>query len=88
MRPRGCGCITHLDLTIWRDRGRPLDQAAAVERLAELVLRTARSPSASSAIIIVMDAAAFATLDRLLALVQDHPRATLAAAGALFGEGR
>ena len=35
-----------------------------------------------------MDAAAFATLDRLLALVQDHPRATLAAAGALFGEGR
>ena len=35
-----------------------------------------------------MDAAAFATLDRLLALVQDQPRATLAAAGALFGEGR
>jgi hypothetical protein len=34
-----------------------------------------------------MDAASFATLDRLLALVQDHPRATLATAGSLFGEG-
>jgi hypothetical protein len=35
-----------------------------------------------------MDSAAFVTLDRILALVQDHPRATLAAAGALFGEDR
>ena len=79
---------THLDLVIWREGGRPLDLAAAVERLAELVVAHGHEPIGILSHHQVMDAAAFATLDRLLALVQDHPRATLAAAGALFGEGR
>ena len=43
---------THLDLVVWRDGGRPLDLAAAVERLAATgASRTATSRSASSATI-------------------------------------
>ena len=79
---------THLDLVVWREGGRQLDQAAAVARLAQLVVAHGDEPIGILSHHQVMDAAAFATLDRLLALVQDHPRATLAAAGALFGEGR
>ena len=85
----GLRCVnTHLDLAIWRDCGRPVELGAAVERLAELVIAHGQEPIGILSHHQVMDAAAFATLDRLLALVQDHPRATLAAAGALFGEGR
>ena len=63
-------------------RQRPL------QRLTQLVVAHGDEPIGILSHHQVMDAAAFATLDRLLALVQDHPRATLAAAGALFGEGR
>ncbi len=79
---------THLDLVAWREGGRHLDHEEAVLRLAALVRAHGDEPIGILSHHKVMDAAAFSTLDRLLALVQDQPRATLAAAGALFGEGR
>ena len=79
---------THLDLVAWREGGRHLDLAEAARGLAALVRRGLREPIGILSHHQVMDAAAYSTLDRLLALVQDQPRATLAAAGALFGERR
>ncbi len=79
---------THLDLVAWREGGRPLSLPEAVDRLAALVRRHGDEPIGILSHHKVMDAAAFSTLDHLLALVQDQPRATLAMAGALFGEGR
>lgn len=79
---------THLDLVVWREGGRQLDLVAAVERLTMLVVAHGDEPIGILSHHQVMNAVAFSTLDRLLALVQDQPRATLAAAGALFGEGR
>jgi hypothetical protein len=76
-----------LDLVVWREGGRHLSLAEAVVRLAELVRAHGDEPIGILSHHKVMDAAAFSTLDRLLALVQDQPRATLAAAGALFVEG-
>ena len=79
---------THLDLVAWREGGRHLDLAEAAIGLAALVRRSLKEPIGILSHHQVMDAAAFSALDRLLALVQDQPRATLAAAGPLFGEGR
>jgi hypothetical protein len=80
---------THLDLVVWREEGRHLDFAEAVARLAALVIANrSGEPIGILSHHQVMDAGAFSVLDRLLALVQDQPRATLAAAGPLFGEGR
>lgn len=79
---------THLDLVLWREGGRHLDLAAAVTALAGLTAAHGDEPIGILSHHQVMDAVAFSTLDRLLALVQDQPRATLAAAGALFGEGQ
>ena len=64
------------------------DLAEAVERLVALIGSGLDEPIGILSHHLVMDAAAFATLDRLLALVQDHPQAELASAGALFREGR
>ena len=77
---------THLDLVAWREGGRHLDFAEAARGLAALVRRGLAEPIGILSHHQVMDAGAFSALDRLLALVQDQPRATLAAAGALFGE--
>ena len=85
MRPRGCGWTTRI-WTSWSgamvparlDQGRPSSSGRTGVAHGEEPIGILSHHQ-------VMDAAAFATLDRLLALVQDHPRATLAAAGALFG---
>ena len=79
---------THLDLVVWRERGRPLDVGEAIGGLARLVAAGSSEPLGILSHHAVMGPDAFATLDRLLALVQDHRRATLATAGSLFGEGR
>jgi hypothetical protein len=78
---------THLDLAVWREGARPLDPAEAVEMLAQMVRLYGDEPIGILSHHQVMDTAAFSTLDRLLGLVQDQPRAMLATAGALFGEG-
>lgn len=78
---------THLDLVLWRDGAKALPLAAALERLAQLVNRHGDEPLGILSHHQIMDAGAFATLDRILALVQDHPRARLASAPELFGEG-
>ena len=79
---------THLDLVVWRERSRPLDAGEAIRGLARLVAAGSGEPLGILSHHAVMGPDAFATLDRLLALVQDHRRATLATAASLFGEGR
>ena len=78
---------THLDLVLWRDGARALSLSVALDRLAWLVTCHGDEPLGILSHHQVMDAGAFATLDRILALVQDHPRARLASAPELFGEG-
>lgn len=68
---------THLDLIRWREGGRPLDFAQAAAALAALIQAGGAEPIGILSHHLVMDAAAFATLDRLLGVVQDHPRARL-----------
>jgi hypothetical protein len=79
---------TLLDLVRWREGARPLELEPALEGLARLAAVPGNEPIGILSHHRAMDSGAFAALDRILALVQDHPRATLAAAGALFGEGR
>ncbi len=78
---------THLDLIDWRDGSRPLTMDDVVERLVTLIGSGLDEPIGILSHHLVMDAAAFATLDRLLALVLDHPQAEFASAGTLLGEG-
>lgn len=78
---------THLDLTLWRDNARPLPLEEALDALARLVERHGDEPIGILSHHQVMEAGAFATLDHILALVQDHPGARLATAQELFGEG-
>jgi hypothetical protein len=78
---------THLDLTLWREGARALPLDTALDRLARLVARHGDEPIGILTHHQVMDADAFATLDRILALVQDHPGARLATTHELFGEG-
>jgi hypothetical protein len=79
---------THLDLIVWRGQCRPLGVEEAIRTLARLVQTVSGEPIGILSHHAVMDAGAIATLDRLLRLVQDHPRATLATAASLFMEGR
>ena len=79
---------THLDMIDWRDGSRSLTMADAVERLVALIQSGLDEPIGILSHHLIMDAAAFATLDRLLALVLDHPQAELASAGTLLREGR
>lgn len=79
---------THLDLIDWRDGSQPLTLSVAVERLVALIRSDLDEPIGILSHHLVMDDAAFATLDRLLALVLDHPQAELASAGTLLREGR
>ena len=81
--PRRCpGCVrinTHLDLIDWRERRRPLSFGEPRDRpRAPWFGRGSREPIGILSHHLVMDEAAFATLDRLLGLVQDHPQARLA----------
>jgi hypothetical protein len=78
---------THLDLVQWREGAAPLQLEPAFERLAALVRTVDHEPIGLLSHHKLMDRSAFATLDRILALLKDHPRVTLATAGALFGEG-
>jgi len=79
---------THLDLIVWHEQRRPLGVEEAIRTLARLVQTASGEPIGILSHHAVMDAGAIATLDRLLRLVQDHPRATLATAALLFKEGR
>ncbi|MFO1075160.1 MAG: hypothetical protein U1E17_21200 [Geminicoccaceae bacterium] len=78
---------THLDLVLWRDDAKALPLSTALDWLARLVTCHGDEPIGILSHHQVMDAGAFATLDRILALVQDHPRARLVSAPELFGEG-
>jgi hypothetical protein len=77
---------THLDLVAWWEGSRALTLAESTERLAGLVRTCSDEPIGILSHHLVMDQAALAMLDRLLALMQDHPRARFAAAATLFGE--
>jgi hypothetical protein len=79
---------THLDLVAWREAGRPLRLEEALVRLTALVRAHDGEPIGILSHHLVMDEAAFATLDRLLALVQDHGQARLLGTRALLGEAR
>ena len=79
---------THLDLVVWRDGPRPMTIDEALHALARTVAGGSGEPIGVLSHHAVMDRGAFATLDRLLALVQDQPGAVLASAAALFEEHR
>jgi hypothetical protein len=68
---------THLDLVAWRDAARPLRLDEACKGLASLLSLADREPIGILSHHLVMDGAAFAVLDRLLGLVQDHPKVRL-----------
>jgi hypothetical protein len=77
---------THLDLVAWREDSRSLTFAELASRLAALVAAHAGEPIGILSHHLVMDEAAFATLDRLLTLVQDHRQVRLATIETLLGE--
>jgi hypothetical protein len=77
---------THLDLIRWREGARPLGFAEAALGLAALVRVARPEPIGVLSHHLVMDEAAFAALDRLLAVLQDHPKARLAAIRGLLEE--
>lgn len=86
--PRGVVTVnTHLDLVSWREGARSLTLAEAAGRLVELA-RAAAEPIGILSHHLVMDEAAFATLDRLLGMVQDQAGVRLASAAELFREER
>jgi hypothetical protein len=66
---------THLDLIRWREAARPMSFAQAALGLAALVRAGRPEPIGILSHHLVSDGAGFAALDRLLGLVQDHPRA-------------
>jgi hypothetical protein len=78
---------THLDLVAWREGGRARELGELAQALAGLVGTQRGEPIGVLSHHLVMDPAALATLDRLWALVQDHPQVRLAGVGTLFGEG-
>jgi hypothetical protein len=78
---------THVDLIAWREGGRALALSEVVDQLAALIASARDEPIGILSHHLVMDDAAFGTLDRVLALVLDHPRVRWVPAGALFGEG-
>ncbi len=77
---------THLDLVAWRDGARAFELPELLGQLTRLVEAGTGEPIGILSHHLVMDGAAFATLDRLLALVLDHRRAKLVDARLLFGE--
>lgn len=76
----------HLDLVAWHEGRRPLTLAETLDGLAALVRQAPRGPVGILTHHLVMDRAAFLALDRLLAILQNHPKALLAGARTLFGE--
>lgn len=78
---------THVDLVAWRDGGRALRGDEVVEQLVRSIAAGTGEPIGLLSHHLVMDTAAFATLDHVLALMLDHPRVRWAQAGTLFGEG-
>jgi hypothetical protein len=78
---------THLDLVAWGEGTRSFTFEELAPQLATLVAAHADEPIGILSHHLVMDEAAFATLDRLLALVQDHRQGRLATIETLFGEG-
>ena len=79
---------THVDVIDWRGTRGFVGLAAVVERTIAALARFPTGPLGILTHHLVMDQAAFAHLDQILALVQDHPRARLRSAGDLFGEAR
>lgn len=76
----------HLDLVAWRDGRRPLTFAEAADRLAAVLRARPGEPIGVLSHHLVMDDAAFAALDRLLALLQDAAGPGLLGARTLLGE--
>ncbi|HMR29856.1 MAG TPA: hypothetical protein PKA13_23575 [Geminicoccaceae bacterium] len=73
--PEGISRVdTHLDLVSWRPVRRCLGLDEIVARLAGLLQRGAREPLGLLSHHLVIDEAGFETLDRLIGLVQDHPK--------------
>ncbi len=77
---------THLDLIAWRDGRRALTLPEVLADLAGLVRQAPREPVGLLSHHLVTDEAAFLTLDRVLAILQNHPKALLAGAGTIFRE--
>lgn len=75
---------THLDLIRWHEGRRPLTLAEAAAALAGLIRAGLPEPIGILSHHLDCDDEAFRTLDRLLQVVQDHPRARLAASAELF----
>ena len=81
-----CRVDTHLDLVQWRDGRAVLTTEEAAAALARLIRTRPGEPLGILSHHLVTDLAGFAMLDRLLGVLQDHPRARLLAAADLFGE--
>lgn len=77
---------THLDLIRWREAARPVSFAEAAFALAALIRANRPEPIGILSHHLVADTAAFAALDRLLGVVQDHPKARLASIRSLLEE--
>lgn len=75
---------THVDAMEWRPHRRCLGNPELVERLASAVERHADRPIGLLTHHLVVDDAGFEALDRLIGLVQDHPKLCLRGASELF----
>jgi hypothetical protein len=85
--PAGLACIdTHLDAVSWREGRRCLGFAELTELLAGLLRRRSPEPLGLLTHHLVVDAAGFVALDRLIGLVQDHPKLRIESASDLFRE--
>ncbi len=78
----------HVDLILWRQGRRPLSLAEIAVALAAALRAAPGEPVGLLSHHLAMDEAAFLALDRVLTVLQDHPKVLPARAGGLFGEAR
>lgn len=77
----------HVDLILWRDGARPMTLDELATATAEALHAAAGRPIGILSHHLVMDEAAFLALDRVLAVLQDHPNARLVGMRTLLREG-
>jgi hypothetical protein len=76
----------HVDLVLWRQGRRTMDAAELASAVAGALRASPGEPVGLLSHHLATDEAAFLALDRVLAVLQDHPKVLLARAGELFRE--